>query len=97
MTAKSVAWYATSQEAMTTMVDCNKAAQDGITQQPTIYFCCIAGERAMITKAQSARDEIHRKDDNIVDVMINSLLHTLYRKKLRRKQNSFQLSARSNN
>jgi hypothetical protein len=28
----------------------------------------------MIAKAQSARDEIHRKDNNIIDAMINSLL-----------------------
>jgi hypothetical protein len=74
MTATSVPWYITSQEAMTTMVDCDKEARDGATQQPTIYFCRIAGEWAMIANAQSARDEIHRKDDNIVDVMINSLL-----------------------
>jgi hypothetical protein len=83
MTATSVPWYVTSQEAMTTMVDCNKEARDSATQQPTINFCRIAGERAIIAKAQSARDEIHRKDNNIVDAMINSLLHTSYPKKLR--------------
>jgi hypothetical protein len=56
MMAMSVPWYVTLQEAKTTMVDCNKEARDGATQQPTIYFCCIAGGQAMIAKAQSARN-----------------------------------------
>jgi hypothetical protein len=34
----------------------------------------LQGEQAIITKAQNARDEIHHKDDNIIDAMINSLL-----------------------
>jgi hypothetical protein len=82
MMATSVPWYITSQEVMTTMVDCSKEAQGGAMQQPTIYFCCTAGEQAMIAKAQITRDEIHCKDDNIIDVMINSLLHMSYLKKL---------------
>jgi hypothetical protein len=52
MMATSVLWYVL-QEAMTTMVDCNKGAQDCTTQHPTIYFCHIAGEQAMIAKAKA--------------------------------------------
>jgi hypothetical protein len=82
--ATSIPCYVISQEAITWMVDCNKGVRDGATQQPTIYFCCIAGEQAMIAKAQSDCDEIHCKDNNIIDATIKSLLHTLYCKKLRR-------------
>jgi hypothetical protein len=67
MLATSILWYVVSQEAMTTMVDCNNGVQHHTMHQPTIYFCCIAGEWAVITKAQSTRDEIHHIDDDIID------------------------------
>jgi hypothetical protein len=38
MMATSALWYIVLQEAMTTMVDCDKGTQDGATQQPTIYI-----------------------------------------------------------
>jgi hypothetical protein len=66
MTATSIPWYVILQEVMATMVDCEKGTRDRATQQPTKFLCRIARERAMITKAQSARDEMHR-NDNIVD------------------------------
>jgi hypothetical protein len=56
------------QEVTTTMIDCDKGTQDHATQQPTIFLCCIAREQAMITNAQSARDEIHCNANNIVDM-----------------------------
>jgi len=68
MTATSVPWYVILQEAMTTMVDCIKGARDRATQQPTKFLYRIARERAMIAKARSARDKIHRNADNIVDM-----------------------------
>jgi hypothetical protein len=48
------------------MVDCNKGTQDCATQQPTKFLCRIAREQAMIAKAQSARNEMHR-NTNILD------------------------------
>ncbi len=65
--ATSVSWYVILQEAITTMVDCNKGVQDGTMQHPTVYLCCIAGEQALIAKAQSARNEIHHNNDNITN------------------------------
>ncbi len=41
ITATSILWYIVLQEAMTTMVDCNKRMQDCATQWPTKYLCCI--------------------------------------------------------
>jgi hypothetical protein len=38
MMAMSIPWYVILQEAMTTMVDCIKGAQDGAMQQPTKYL-----------------------------------------------------------
>jgi hypothetical protein len=68
MTATSIPCYVILQEAMTTMVDCVKGTQDCATQQPTKFLYRIAREQAMIAKARSACDEIHRNADNIVDM-----------------------------